>query len=184
MTKLEYFNECLRGGYNNTPDYISWKIKNRVLYLQCSRQKEDWLKNIDIWPDNVWLLHEPCVVPHGFESALSGLIPCLDYSQFDLIVGYSHGAAIAALLSGATGLPALAFGCPRFIFKPHLFHEKLFYNLQIFNNKNDIVSFVPPLYTHCGHVNILDEKATRAGTWLEWNSHHSPNRYRQNLEGL
>ncbi|RPJ58503.1 MAG: hypothetical protein EHM12_07745 [Dehalococcoidia bacterium] len=184
MTKLDYFNECLSGGYNNTPDYISWKIVNRVLYLQCSREKEDWLKNIDIRPVDAWIGRNPCLVPNGFDDAVSGIMPAFDALDIDIIVGYSHGAAIAALLSGMSGLPALAFACPKFIFRPDEYHQKQFYNLQIFNNKGDLVSMLPPFYSYCGHVNVLKEKAVKEGTWWEWYSRHSPNRYRQNLEGV
>jgi hypothetical protein len=186
MTKLELFNECLRGGYNNTPDYISWKIKDAVLYLQCSRQKEDWLKNLDSRPVRVvigGICGEVCYIPKGFDDAMEGFIRAINGNYFSLIVGYSHGAAVGALLSGALKKPAVVFGCPHFVL-PGRKVKNVFSHLEIYNNPFDIVAMLPPVYGSAGKVTILSGTAKKTGTWIEWNSHHSPNEYRQRLEGL
>lgn len=183
MRLLDYFNECLHGGYNNTPDYISWKIKDRILYLQCSREKEDWLKNFDVRPRLERIRNELCVIPNGFNQAAKDLSEKLDFSQFDLIIGYSHGAAIGAILSGMTGIPAIVFGCPRFIYKPSFDIEKVFSNLKIYSNCDDVVFKVPPFYSYCGLLHTFARGEVETDSWLERISNHSPDLYRKNLAG-
>ena len=185
MTTLDYFNECLRGGYNNTPDYISWKIINKIMYLQCSREKEDWRKNFNFLPIKLFLETESIIVPAGFYEMAFGLLQTIAENEINGFIGYSHGGAGAAILSGITGKHAKVFGCPNFIFNPSKKQKTLFYNLEIYNNPSDIVGFLPPVYTKAGKVTILKDVSTQGtDTFLEYASGHSPDRYRQNLEGV
>lgn len=180
MTILEHFNECVKGHYNNTENYLSWKIINRVLYLQCSKEKEDWKRNFDLRPAK--LKNGLIIVPKGFSDSVEEMLDI--NAEYDAVVGYSHGAAVAAILSGLLDMPAIAFGCPRFIFRPSKKARRYFDKLHIYNNGNDIFTFITPFYSHCGNINILKDIAVKTGSFMEWYSGHSPNRYRQNLKGL
>jgi hypothetical protein len=182
MTHLELFNECLQGGYSQVADYVSYKIINRICFLQCSREKEDWLKNFDIRPTQIYLSNTKVIIPRGYADAIKGMLDVINNNYITGFVGYSHGAAVASLLSGYTGKFSLTFGCPHLLLFPSPRVKALFYNVETYNNKTDIVSYVPPIYSPAGKVYILEDKYIRGrDNFIEALSGHSPDRYRQNL---
>lgn len=180
MTLLEKFNICCSGGYNNTSDYVSWKVIDDIMYFQCSRENEDWLKNIDIrlTKTDIGMTHK------GFDDAFRSISRMIMQTPINEYVGYSHGSTIAARASSLTRRPAVVFGCPNFMFNPSKQTLDRFDNVQFVQNKGDIVADWI-FWLKKGRNKVYTKgSADMAGVpKLETLSHHSPTEYRQKLRG-
>ena len=186
MTALEAFNNCTSGGYKNTDNYLSWKIENDIMYFQCSRQKEDWLRNFDIIFRKTILNWSPIILTEGFDEAFEEVLSLLKLFDVDGFVGYSHGAVIASLCSAVTDKPAIVFGCPNYMLFPSAMTKRQFSKVTSYENVEDIVTKIPPVYTRCGTIIKMKTPVIKPVdvSLVEWLSGHSPKMYRQRLEVL
>lgn len=181
MRRLECFNECCKGGYQNTHDYVSWKIIDGIMYFQCSKEKEDWLKNIDIRLVNsgFGFIHK------GFSDAYIAIYRTIMQNPAKAYCGYSHGAVIAAMASALTEKKAIVFGCPNFLFMPSKENQDKFNQVEFIQNPRDIVANGIFWMKKGVDVVMLSGHAWRGGIpLLEWFSGHSPNEYRQRISNV
>lgn len=166
------YNKCVNTKYTrveNDGDYAVERDGDTLyLYFQCSYTIIDWINNFDIaavpykdmeieWQCHrgflrVWKSIEPYVEAHILDKTVKKVI----------IVGYSHGAAIACLAHEyvwfhrpdlRAKLITYAFACPKF-FKGRLTSElrPRWKNVILFKNRNDIVTFIPPTFLGYYHV--------------------------------
>jgi hypothetical protein len=180
MTRLDRFNICASGGYNNTEDYVSWKMVDGIMYFQCSREKEDWNKNFDfrLVQSEVGLTHK------GFDEAYRSIFRTIMQSGATAFCGYSHGAVIAARASATTGKKATVFGCPNFMYKPTITNKNKFWNCDFVQNKGDVVADGIFWLEKGRNVVYTIGSANMAGVpFLERLSHHGISEYRQKLKG-
>jgi hypothetical protein len=103
----ELFQKCLAAPYVTIGDDFQYFYDGeRTIYFQCSSSDADWRKNLDFFPIPVkpykgctWYAHRGFV--KVWKSVRDTILPIVKeiYSNgfVPRIVGYSHGAAIAAL---------------------------------------------------------------------------------------
>lgn len=175
------FEQCLSHEYLVGPNAASYAAEvhdgTLFLYFEQSRGGEDWSNNLNfrIRPyddmDPVWYCHA------GFLKVFKGVLPLLEPYIHDpgvrraMIVGYSHGGALAILCHEAVWfrrpdirrhLRSFAFGAPRVLFGnvPRSVRAR-FEELYLIQNADDIVTRIPPAflgYHHVGHIIGIGEK--------------------------
>ena len=176
------FNECLRGDYNHTPDGVSWKMKEGVMYLQCSKGKKDWLRNINILPAIRNIGGQKMIIPAGFAHAWDTLKPIIEREKPSFFCGYSHGGVLTAYGSAHLEREGYSFGAPGVA----VITKKTKWALrhcQFISSERDILLLGQGIYEHGDNRSRLSTATAerRGDTWLEWLSGHSPNLYRQIL---
>lgn len=216
---LNLYNKCLGAKYThlrNDADYAV-EIDGNTMYLlfQWSNSTCDWFSNLDFFPEivkpykdmeNVWQCHEGFLrvwkeikkdieAKHTLENLTEKGIEKI------VCVGYSHGAAIAALAHEYVwfnfpeireNLTGYGFGAPR-IFYGKMTDElaerwKTFYPIR---SGNDIVTHVPPRMFKFRHVNEITKLGTGKTTiktksdkkwWPKFVCAHTPTNYRNNIQ--
>jgi hypothetical protein len=188
---LDVFNKCLKAKYihieENSVDYcVEFIDDTAYIYFQWSNGKVDWKNNFDFpatpYSDMKikWRCHR------GFLRVWKTIKPCIEQIDFTkakkiVVVGYSHGAAIATLCheyiwfnypDKRDCLIGYGFGCPRCYFgfkvKKSLKERwKTFYPVR---NLNDIVTHVPPRIFGFIHTN----KVIKIGEKGVLNNHDNP----------
>lgn len=208
---LELFNRCLNAKYvhtENSGDYAIEREGNTVyLLFQCSKGKEDWKNNFDFPSVPYKDMGIPWKCHRGFLRVWKSIEPYIADTVMDMsvkhfvIVGYSHGGAIATLCheyvwfnrpdlrpdsSHYMSIEGYGFGCPRVFFgrmKKELKERWLsFFPIR---NINDIVAHVPPVLFGFRHVSSI----TKIGEKGKLNRHkkfdcvsaHYPDNYRMSL---
>ena len=202
MKLYELFKNCVEGKYIHTKnggDYFSKRLGNTLyIYFQCSNGKEDWKNNLDFpaKPYNkmgkfTWFIHR------GFSRVWKSVKPFIRDIIKDntieniVIVGYSHGAALAALCHEYIWFnrPDLrekfvgyGFGCPRIFggLKPKKLAIR-WKRFTVIRNIDDIVTHVPPLifgYSHIG--NII--KIGKRGKYSKVDAHRPENILKELME--
>jgi len=151
MTKLEYFKTCTKGPWNVTSGYVSWKIVDNVMYFQQSKEKEDWIRNLSVIPTTLKIKGKTIFVPVGLDESWDEIKNIIKANPCDVYVGYSLGAQLAALASAYTGKPAIAYGCPNFFMGT----KTLFDKVEFIQNKEDLISMIPPVYMKGKHITTL-----------------------------
>lgn len=202
MKLYELFKNCVEGKYIHTEnggDYFSKRLGNTLyIYFQCSNGKEDWKNNLD-FPAKpyskmgkfTWFIHR------GFSRVWKSVKPFIRDIIKDntikniVIVGYSHGAALAALCHEYIWFnrPDLrekfvgyGFGCPRIFWglKPPKLALR-WKRFTVIRNIDDIVTHAPPLifgYSHVG--NII--KIGKRGKYSKVDAHRPENILKELME--
>lgn len=192
----EYFDTV-----SNESDWITagedvqYKVIDRVLYFQCSRGASDWRHNFDV-ARNVYDKSDVRFVMHrGFARLWLSVKPIIEVMDFDTIVGYSQGAALAIAAHEnyfhRNGIePATyTFGCSASIWFPGRQLRARFTRVFNFINPRDIVYYCALVlgYRHVGMKARLPRVTVspkpRFRDTLADMSNHTPERYHLALKG-
>ena len=182
MNLISQFNTCWTAKYTHVENAGDFYYKRNhgtlFIYLQCSNEDEDWKNNFDFpakpykrMGKTVWFAHR------GFLRVWKSVEPYLTDAIMDetvkkiVIVGYSHGAALAVLcheyawynrpdLRGS--IESYAFGCPRVFWgiKTKKLKQR-WEGFTVIRNIDDIVTHVPPFilgFSHVGKMLKIGEK--------------------------
>lgn len=181
MKLSELFERCLSVPYVHLSEGADYAMERDgstlYLYLEHSRGEEDWKNNLDFparpykrGDGSMGLAHGGFLrVWRGVERAVSSAVsdPAV---QGIVIVGYSHGAALAVLCHEFVWFSrpdlrerifGVGFGAPRVIWG--LADEETLSQWDRFwviRNPDDAVTHLPPSamgYTHVGHMLELSE---------------------------
>lgn len=177
MDSLEsLFKRCYEAEYthvNEDGDFAIQREGDRVyLLFQKSNSKTDWMHNLLFFSkpykemDITWRCHRGFLcVWKSIEPYLVDTILDKSIKQF-IIVGYSHGAAIATLAHECVwynrpdvrenGLIGYGFGCPRCYFGIFGVKKALKERWKDFHpvrDLNDLVTHMPPIIFGFRHVN-------------------------------
>lgn len=193
MTQLDYFNECNTGPWITGGLDVQYKVVDRVLYFQCTHSKLDWFFNF-LFIEDVYKNSDIQFRTHrGFKDLWLSVMDDIEKLDFNIIVGYSQGAALAGFAHenyfhrNKVEPNSIVFGCPLFLYKPNDELLQRFTKFSRFNNPKDIVSLNPPKYfgySAPGTNTILPGgKLKRPSSigFFEWLSHHTPTEYRERL---
>lgn len=185
---LRYFLKCLDAKYINTENNGDYAIEREgdtlFLLFQWSRGKEDWKTNFNFpvkpysdmgvkWKCHrgflkVWKSIKPFLVEAVHDSTIKNVV----------VVGYSHGAAIATLAHEYVwferpdlrdNLVGYGFGCPRCywgIMKKEL--KQRWANFHPVRNMDDIVTHLPPVLFGFRHVNKVIKLGKRGQYKIQW----------------
>ena len=211
-TLSSYFLDMLFQEYEHDYDSDSkegdWQVKRSgntiYIYFQWSDSIGDWFRNLDFFATEVaykggsnWKAHR------GFLRVWKSLEADI-YEYIDneiekrggveniIVIGYSHGAAIAGLATEALvynygefgmNIFGYGFGCPRFVYGDlRLDVKRRFKRFTVINNANDIVSKLPPKifgFTEVGEVLTL----YNVGKKLNCIDAHRPSAYYRCMTG-
>ena len=193
MTALELFNRVTSGPWNTVGKDVQFRVQDRTLFFQCSNGKVDWLRNFN-FPKSVYKeMPTPFRAHSGFLAAWHDCRDIVMRYEFDRIVGYSHGAALALFahedcIFHNIQVDTIVFGCPR-VFAP--LPESVRYRFSgvtRYTSKGDVVTTVPPKsfgFEHVGREIVLTGSIRKEEvSWISYLSHHSPSVYRQRLAVL
>ena len=174
---LEYGERCLRAKYTkveNDGDYAIEREGDTVyLLFQWSNGKGDWRNNFDFPATPYSDMEIPWKCHRGFLRVWKSVKPYVATVVKDMtvkkfvIVGYSHGAALAALAHEYVwfnrpdlrddNLEGYGFGSPRcywgWTIKEEL--KERWENFYPIRNCNDIVTYMPPAILGFRHVGQL-----------------------------
>ena len=182
MNLLNLYYRCLRAKYTTVENQGDYAIEreNDTLYLffEWSDGKEDWINNFAFpakpYKDMgiTWYCHR------GFLRVWKSIEPYLEDVIMDktikhiVIVGYSHGAAVATLCHEYVWfnrpdlrdkLEGYGFGCPRcfwgWFIKKEL--KERWANFHLVRNLNDLVTYVPPVLFGFRHINKVIKIGTK-----------------------
>ena len=173
---IQYGKKCYTAKYTsvgNDSDY-AFQRDGDTLYLlfESSVEVSDWRYNFDFPATPYSDMGIPWKCHRGFLAAWKSIKPYIEEYVLDqtvkriVVVGYSHGAAIATLAHEYVwfnrpdlredNLEGYGFGCPRCywgLMKPEL--KERWKNFHPIRNENDIVTHVPPMLFGFQHVNDL-----------------------------
>lgn len=191
----ELFSECVSIKYDNTGVSANYTVRRSGdtlrIFFEASDGAADWRRNLDfpIKPykrmgKTVWLAHR------GFLRTWKELEPVLvgDISDKSIhkiiVVGYSHGAAIALLCHEyiwymrpdlRETLDGYGFGCPRVIWGvPSAETRRRWARFNVVRNIDDIVTHLPPSFIGYTHVGKLIEIGER-GKYSNVDAHRADN---------
>jgi hypothetical protein len=110
------------------------------------------------------------------DKIASEVIPLLGGKKL-VILGYSHGAALAILAHeyfqfNGYNPSTYAFGCPRVLWMPSKTIRSRFYDVEIFNRIGDLVGHVPPMIFGFDHIAEVRKMGTKKSIW--WTRHLIP----------
>lgn len=187
------FNHCIRNNWITSKMGVQYAVIEDTLYFQCSRSVKDWLFNLT-FPASAYKQAEIQFYMHsGFKAMWHDVRDDIAKLEFTHIRGYSQGAVFACMahedrLYGREDIcDTIVFGCPKFLYKPSIALQNRFDCITRLQNKDDIVTKVPPFgYKHIGQPFNLPEKKDKPKdiSWVEYLSGHSPYQYRKNLGEL
>ena len=177
MDSLEsLFKRCYEANYTHVNEDGDFAIQREgstaYLLFQCTNSKTDWFHNFLFFAkpykemDITWRCHRGFLcVWKSIEPYLIDTILDKSIKQF-VIVGYSHGAAIATLAHEyvwynrpdvrENGLIGYGFGCPRCyfgIFGVKRSLKERWKNFYPVRDLNDLVTHLPPVIFGFRHVN-------------------------------
>lgn len=187
-----HFATVTGGGWTTIGKDVQVKIVGKTLYIQASNGRSDWIHNFRFFK-RIYKGGEVSYLAHdGFVELWLSIKSYIETLEFDEIVGYSQGAAIAIFVhdnylhrKGVQPVTTL-FGSPRVFALLIGAKRKRFSSVMRVENPRDIVTmspFVSMGYTHVGRRVILKGKHNRLkGQKLyEYLSGHSPEEYYQRL---
>jgi hypothetical protein len=173
MDLLNLYKKCLSAKYTtveNQGDYAVQQIGTKLyLFFECTDSMEDWKNNFDFpakpYKDMgaTWFCHRgflkvwKSIEPYVKDAIMKSTVKSVT------IVGYSHGAAIAALCHEyvwfnrpdlRSKLVGYGFGAPRVFWG--CMSDKLkerWVNFHPVRNLNDLVTYAPPALFGFRHVN-------------------------------
>ena len=182
MRLSQLFYRCVHHAYmhvENAADYAVDRVGEVLyVYLECSNGAEDWKNNLD-FPARAysgagsvpWLAHRGFLrVWKSVETHLSRYL--LDASVGHIvIVGYSHGAALAVLCHEYVwynrpdlrkSLEGYGFGCPRVLWGwRRACVKERWARFTVVRNLDDLVTHLPPALLGFFHVGTLCEIGKR-----------------------
>ena len=176
MKLSELFEECIRMQYihiDNSADYALKKDGNTLyIFFESSNGAEDWRNNLDFpakpykrMGRTIWFAHR------GFLNVWKSIEKYIAKDIADetvqkiVIVGYSHGAAIAVLcheyvwfhrpdLRG--NIEGYGFGCPRVFWGMQTANlRRRWAGFLVIRNRGDIVTHLPPAFLGYSHVGTV-----------------------------
>lgn len=172
----QLFNNVRSVPYSHTENsgsyYLQKENKTLFIYLQESNGDEDWKNNFDFpcvpYEDMSikWKCHRGFLrVWKSIRDVIKNDIEDKDINRI-IIVGYSHGAALAVLCyeycvfhREDIKVYGVGFGCPRVLWgKVKKDIEKRFDNFLVVRNCRDLVTCVPPMifgFKHIGKMLLL-----------------------------
>ncbi len=182
MTLAGYFRRCVYRDYihiENAGDYAVDRAGSTVyIYFEGSDDVVDWVNNFD-FPAKpykrmgraVWFAHRGFMrVWKSIEPYLEDIIKDETVSNI-IIVGYSHGAALAVLCHEYVWyhrpdlrdkIEGYGFGCPRVFWGIKTKKlAKRWERFKVIRNLEDIVTHVPPAifgFSHVGTMLAIGEK--------------------------
>lgn len=195
ITMLSKFNECLNATYitvDNEADYAFLVEDDTLkLYFEPSDGKTDWRNNFDFpakpYRDmkNLWYCHR------GFLKVWKSIEPYIESNILDLnirkieIVGYSHGAAVAALCYEYVKfnrpdieVSGIGFGAPRVLWGiPSKSVLERFAGFIVVRNGNDLITHLPPALFGFRHIG----KVVKIGKSIGFITDHYPDSYKKGL---
>lgn len=193
MKLYELFSQCLKVPYLQTGVSANYAIKRegKTLYIffEDSDGRNDWRNNLDFpakaykrMGKTVWFAHR------GFLKVWKELEPTLAAEIADgnvgklVIVGYSHGAAIAALCHEYAWyhrpdlrerMEGYGFGCPRVFWGIRNNALKTRWKkFVVIRNGNDLVTHLPPSFMGYSHVGKL-LKMGKGGKYSPIKAHYA-----------
>ena len=201
MELLQYFKACLEAEYIHEENGASWAVEDHGeecwILFEKSNGLTDWLNNLQFHAvpykemNPVWQCHG------GFLKVWNSIKPHLEQPvqkalrnhQRLVVVGYSHGAAIAVLCHewlyyhfpvARKTLMGFGFGCPRVLYgcaTPAL--AQRWQNFYVVRNLDDAVTHLPPRvmgYCHVGNLITVGND----GTYSPFEA-HTPENYLKEL---
>lgn len=190
---LDLYQRCLKAKYihvENDGDYaLERKGGILYLYLQWSHGKVDWRNNFNFWAKPYKRMGCKWYCHRGFLKVWKSIEPYIKNEICDptvkgvVIVGYSHGAALAGLAHEyvwfnrpdlRSHLVGLGFGAPRFYwgFRVKTKLKERWANFHPIRNIDDIVTHLPPAAFGFCHVNKLI-KIGKKGKFNKISAHYS-----------
>ena len=174
-TLLKHFDDCLTAHYRHVEEDASFAVKREnntvTIYFEKSNGVEDWKNNFRFAARPYRDMKEPWRCHGGFMKVFRALLQYLEEILLNeevthyILVGYSHGAALALLcheyllyhrpeLLGK--VEGYGFGCPRVFWGivPKAVKER-FKNFTVVRNGNDIVTHVPPVLFGFRHISEM-----------------------------
>lgn len=169
------FRECLTATYQSTETDTDWSAERRREELRIrfapSHGTRDWLHNMSFHAVPYREMEPPWQCHAGFLKCWKSVIPHLDPFIKDpsirrvVIVGYSHGAALAVLCHEYVyfhrpdlreHLLGVGFGCPRVLHGcvPIAIAQR-WERFFVVRNVDDLVTHLPPRvlgYCHVGNL--------------------------------
>lgn len=123
MSLLEKFETVNRGDWITSGKNVQYKVINSVLYFQCTQGVSDWKQNFR-FSDEAYSGVSSFRAHKGFIELWQSVRHEIEALDFDTIVGYSQGGALAGFAHEnyfhRKGFEPMTytFGCPRFIHEP------------------------------------------------------------------
>jgi len=193
MSLLEKFLTVTGDGWTTEGLDVQYKVIDRVLYFQCTHGKSDWIQNFKAGVDVYHCSDIPFKAHEGFTELWLSVREEIEKLDFDYIVGYSEGAALAVFAHEnhlhRKGIEPItwAFGCPRVLYKPSKELKNRFSNFVRISNFGDIVTMVPLFimgYHHIGISKILNHAVSKPKgvSLILWLTHHCPEYYKEELK--
>lgn len=195
MKLAELFKQCVYRSYarvENAGDYSIEKIGSTLyIYLECSNGLTDWKNNFDFpakpykrMGKTIWFAHRGFLrVWKSIEPYIENLIKDEDITNI-IIVGYSHGAALAVLCHEyvwyhrpdlRSKIEGYGFGCPRVFWgiKTNKLTQR-WERFTVVRNIDDIVTHVPPAIFGFSHVGKMIKIGTK-GKYSTIDAHRPEN---------
>lgn len=173
---FELFSACLSAQYVSVENDASFALetdgKRLYIFFEHSNGTTDWINNLSFnyteggTGDLRFNCHE------GFLRVWQSVIPYVSDAILNpafreiVIVGYSHGAALAVLCHEYVmnvrqdikdGIFGFGFGCPRVIRGRLAGAPALWHNFFVVRNIDDLVTHLPPTILGYKHVGTLIE---------------------------
>lgn len=193
---LDKFNACINTVYTTVANDASYAVllEDGVLkiFFEPSNGKEDWRNNFDFpakpYRDmkNLWFCHRGFLkVWKSIEEHIARNILDPEVKKIE-IVGYSHGAAIAALCYEYVKFNrpdievfGVGFGGPRVLWGfPNKRVLDRFEGFTIVRNGNDLITHLPPAIFGFRHVGTILKIGKSEGLIKD----HYPQKYKEALE--
>ena len=174
MQLSELFSKCLTRRYSEASGKVNYAIEREgetvYVYFEASNGLEDWKRNLSFpakaygGEGGIWYAHR------GFLSAWKTVLPLvterleMERPSAIVSVGYSHGAAIAALCHEHlyyhrtvphTSLFGYGFASPRVLWGRA--DEERWKGFTVIRNLDDLVTHLPPKVLGFRHVGRLLE---------------------------
>lgn len=182
MNYRELFNRCLEGPWITAGDDVQYKLEGGVLYFQYTASDADWLANFDFPVVPYRDMKHKFYVHRGFLAKWKSVREVIRSLDFHTIVGFSQGAALAALacedrwFHTAYEPTAILFGCPRFLWLPDSSARLAFCGTRRVSLRGDLVTHLPPLIFGYQHVG----QEEKIGPWsIIRPKKHDPEAYRK-----
>ena len=174
-----YFIKCLNAKYLHTKEGGSYATERNgntlYIFFEHSNGRADWISNIDFRIKRGAKEKGSFLYHNGFLLVWNSILPYIKNQIFDksarkiVIVGYSHGGAIAGLCyeyvknnrKDIEALEGYGYGAPRFKWgKRDSLH--IWQGHYVIRNKNDIVTYLPPRlfgFVHVGEIINIGERS-------------------------
>lgn len=194
---LEFFKEFIVWkNWKTIGSDVQYKLIDKTLYFQQSNSNSDWKYNFSFPAIPYKNMEELFFVHRGFKKLWKEIRDEINKLDFDTIVGYSHGGALATLahedylFRKGVQPKTYVFGCPRILWFPFKGIRERFSNITYIKNPLDIVTKIPPAIF--GYRRVYGELISLKGNskkpldtkLLLWITGHTPEDYIQRLENL